>query len=173
MYFYYISMWALCVVLLLCRDSVITQLDATVFVAAMMSSWRFIFLVIMISSWNFFFVAIMMSLWHPVFVVDIASLWCLVMWPWGVFHGFKMVLNNCYRSRGVLCSYMIYILKSFVLHYSYKYVHIITRKMILRELIWKFPNFIACFCNMFIIMQLAFPLLPLFMLLTGHCLIPA
>ena len=182
-HFYYISMWALCVVLLLCFDSVITQLNAIVFVimvswhsafvAAMMPSWHFVFLAIMMSSWNFFFVAIMMSMWHPVFVADIVSLWCLVMWPSGVFYGFKMVLNNCYKSHGVLCSFMIYILKSFMLHYSYKSVHIITRKMIPRELIWKFPNFIAFFCNMFIIMQLAFPLPPLFTLLSGHCLIPA
>ena len=69
MYFCYFSLWALCVVLSLCRDSVITQLDATVFVTFV--SWHSVFVAALMSLWRYdIFVAFRLCGGYCVFVTS-------------------------------------------------------------------------------------------------------
>ncbi len=80
------------------------------------------------------FYGVMMSSWWLLHLVALCHV------ALGEFYGFKMVLNNCYGSHGVLCSFMKQTLKNIVLHHTLESFHIITKKMIMRELILKFPN---------------------------------
>jgi hypothetical protein len=51
----------------------------------------------------------------------------LVMWPWVFVCGFMLLkcIRKLYGSHGVLCSFIIYILKNLVLHYPSKYFRLL------------------------------------------------
>ena len=61
----------------------------------------------------------------------------LVTWPWVFVCGFMLLksIGKLYGSHGVLYSFIIHILKSLVLHYSFKSFRLLQGKMILREFI--------------------------------------
>ena len=54
----------------------------------------------------------------------------LVTWPWVFVCGFMLLkcIGKLYGSHGVLCSFIIYILKSLVLHYSFKSFKLLQRR---------------------------------------------
>ena len=90
----------------------------------------------------------------------------LVTWPWVFVCGFMLLkcIGKLYGSHGVLCSFIIYILKSLVLHYSFKSFRLLQG---FERIYIKISKSTLCFVTCFSINKLAFPLLPLFMLLIG------
>ena len=82
--------------------------------------------------------------------------------------GFMLLksIENLYGSHGVLCIFIIYILKSLVMYYSFKSFRLCKEDDFERTYI-KVSKSTLCFVTCFSINKLAFPLTPLFMLLTG------